>query len=114
MPRLKLRDGYTLPFTTEPVEGVVVSGSYRPALPETLGNYFFNRDRAIRGDIQIEEDQKIIAAHLVEWDVTDEKDNATKPTLENVKRITSLGVVNQLVRAVTTWKPAQEEAAKNS
>ena len=43
MPRLKLKDGYTLPFSTEPVEGVVVSGSYRPALPDTLGNYFFNR-----------------------------------------------------------------------
>jgi hypothetical protein len=113
MPRLKLKDGYTLPFSTEPVEGVVVSGSYRPALPDTLGNYFFNRDRAIRGELQIEEDCKLIAGHLVEWDVTDEKDNVTKPTLENVKRISSIGIINQLVRVVTTWKPSIEEAAKN-
>lgn len=123
--RLAIDDGFTLHGTTTDcidrgpslpaLSGLpVVSYRYRPALPEALAEWRYGLRVAASGKAELDATAKLLADHLVSWDVTDGKGAAAAITPENVRRIPE-PVLNQLLEAVTTWAPKQmAEAAGNS
>lgn len=120
MPRLALGDGYTLPFATKDqithpgtgqvlVSGLpVVTGRYRPALPDALAEWRYASERATGGAERVTAAARLVADHLVDWDVTDAGGKAAPVTAETV-RLVPEPILNQLLDVVTTWA-AKEKA----
>lgn len=119
--RLALDDGYTLTATTKatltsPSGAVladnlpVVEFKYRPALPAALAEWRYQFARAGSGKAELDATVKMLAAHLVSWDVTSGGGPAPL-TADALARVPE-PILNQIIDAVTSWKAG--EAAGNS
>jgi hypothetical protein len=126
--RLSLSDGYTLPFSTkaEVADSVtgrvlftglpVVSGHYRPALPEAIADWRFKMARAATGKDEVAASVEHLLAHITEWDVILDNDPTKKAPLDAAfLRIVPEPIFNQLLNAVNTWASRHQAAdEKNS
>ena len=118
MPRLALNDGYTLDAATlaesDGATGLpVVAYRYRPALPDALAEWRFTINRAASGRAEVDATARLLADHLVSWDVR-ASDGADAPiTPETIRRVPE-PILNQFLRRVLEWAgPNQEQAAGN-
>lgn len=122
MPRLALDDGYTLDAVTKEVladpatgrplaQGLpVVTFRYRPALPDALAEWRYALRAAGSGRAEVDATAKLVADHLVTWDVTDARGAAAPITPDAVRRVPD-PILNQLVEAVANWAPRELAAA---
>lgn len=123
MARLFLQDGYTLEGKTLESFGddtglPVVEFAYRPAMPEAIYEYRWEAGRAASGKGQLDAIVKLLADHLVKWDVAFPNGvnvaEAIAPIdAATLKRIPD-PILRQLGNAVLSWAPEKKvEAAKN-
>ena len=112
MPRLVINDGYTLPFSTEPgpTNLPVVSGKYRPALFDAMSAWRYDLRMAATGKAEADATAKFLADHLCEWDVSDPHGKPLPPTAEIIRKVPE-PILEQLIRIVSTWAPAEQEKA---
>ena len=116
---LDIADGYTLDGRTLPdfaeARGLpVVAYRYRPALPEALSAWRYALRVADCGKAELDATAKLVADHLVGWDVT-ASGRSAPVTAENVKKLPE-PILDQVVKAIITW-PAlseREDHAGNS
>lgn len=120
--RLALSDGYTVPFSTsesvtDPVTGRIVvdglplvSGQYRPALPEAIAEWRWKLARATSGREETAATFEHLLAHLTEWDVTLDDGARRAPLSAEFLRLVPDPVLGQLVTRVNTWAPKQRVA----
>lgn len=118
--RLSLSDGYTLPFATEAqvvdsitkrilIDGLpVVSGQYRPALPDAIADWRFALRRAATGKDEVTASVDHLAAHIVAWDV--DADGRAAPINADFMRLIPEPILNQLVDKINTWAAKQKAA----
>src|SRR5882724_9068530 len=116
--RLAINDGYTLTASTLPdyTDGnrtwsdlPTVEFIYRPALPEAIYEWQHDDLRAANGKAALDAAAKLIAAHVVKWDVVDGGGNVVYPNAANVKLL-PMPILQQILRTVTTWAPKSEDA----
>lgn len=124
--RLSLDDGYTLeaatkdsltsPVTGQPVvTGLpVVNFRYRPALPDALTEWRYAMRTAASGKAELDATAKLLADHIVSWDVVRGKGEVVPVTVDAVRKVPD-PILSQLLEAVTTWAPQKMgEALGNS
>jgi len=123
--RLVIDDGYTLEGTTEEIvlnkatgeplfEGLpVINFRYRPALPDALAEWRYSRARATSGKAEVEATAKLIADHLVSWDVVDGKGSTAPLSVEFIRKVPE-PILDQMIETIATWAPKAETAAGNS
>lgn len=116
--RLSLDDGYTLQgnasYLPEPSAAlVIVNFRYRPALPEALYEWDYQLTMAKSGSEQLAATVKLLADHVVSWDV--EIGGASAPvSADNLKRV-PLPILQEMVRKIREWAPKEMgDAEKNS
>ena len=118
MPRLAIDDGYTLEAATKPDFGgmsnlPVVTYRYRPALPDALGEWRYAARLAASGKAEVDATAKLVADHLVSWDVTDAAGKPAPITPDTVRKVPE-PILHQLVDTVASWAgPEQDAAAGN-
>ncbi|MHB1426567.1 MAG: hypothetical protein ACYC3I_25685, partial [Gemmataceae bacterium] len=59
---------------------------YRPALPEEVMEFQFQRDQA-KGRDKMKPTVEFLRKHLVSWDVRDDNGETTAATAENLRRL---------------------------
>jgi hypothetical protein len=116
--RLALNDGYTLEAATLPefsgIEGLpVIAFRYRPALPEALAEWRYQVRTATSGKAEVEATAKLVADHLVSWDVVDARGTVLEPTIASIKRVPE-PILDQLVKAIVSWAPKMADSVGNS
>ena len=116
--RLSLDDGYTLDGKTlAEYAGVknlpIVTFRYRPALPEAIAVRSYEYRMASSGKAELDSTAKLVAAHLVSWDVTDAAGKDAAITVENIRKVPD-PILGQLVDAIVTWAAKADIAAGNS
>ena len=116
--RLALNDGYTLEAATFPefsgVAGLpVITFRYRPALPEALAEWRYQVRTATSGKVEVEATAKLVADHLVSWDVVDARGAVVEPTIASIKRVPE-PILDQLLKAIVSWAPKMAETLGNS
>jgi hypothetical protein len=116
--RLAINDGYTLEAATlsefSDVAGLpVINFRYRPALPEALAEWRYQVRVAGSGKAEVEATAKLIADHLVSWDVVDARGAVVEPTSANIKRVPE-PILDQLVKAIVSWAPKMADSVGNS
>ena len=122
MARLVINDGYTLEgvttdTVTNPVTGAalasglpVVAFRYRPALPDALAEWRYAMRTAGSGKAELDATAKLLAEHLVSWDVTDARGAEVPVTAAGVRKVPE-AILNQMLDAVTTWAPEKAAGA---
>ncbi|MDB5312656.1 MAG: hypothetical protein JWO38_6858 [Gemmataceae bacterium] len=119
MARLSLNDGYTLDAATLPEFGgargfPVVTYRYRPALPDALAEWRYASRMAGSGKAEVDATAKLVAGHLVSWDVEVAPGTTAPITPETVRKVPE-PILNQILERVVSWAgPEQEKAAGNS
>jgi hypothetical protein len=123
--RLAIDDGFTLEAATKDTltgpsgqtlaKGLpVVNYRYRPALPEALAEWRYAMRAATSGKAELDAIAKLLADHLVSWDVIDGKGVALPIAAESVRKVPE-PILNQLLDTVTTWAPkSMADALGNS
>ena len=118
MLRLMINDGYTLEAATVPdcdgyTDLPVVHYRYRPAMPDALAEWRFALNRAATGRAEVDATSKLLATHLVSWDVQAADGSGVPITVDMIRRVPE-PILNQLLRRVLSWAgPEQEKAVGN-
>lgn len=120
---LDLSDGYTLPGATESrfidaagrllAEGLpVVKYRYRPASPDAKARWRYQLRVATSGEEEVTATAKLVADHLVEWDVV--IDGKPAPTDALHARKVPEEIREQIVAKILSWSPKDAaDAGKN-
>lgn len=120
--RLFLDDGYSLTAKTEEtvrdlLGNVIASGlpvvefTYRPALPEALAEWRHSLRMAKDGAGEFRATANFVAGHLCSWNVVLKGGAAAPIDADTIGKVPE-PILDQIVQAVATWKPGQDE--KNS
>jgi hypothetical protein len=105
---LLINDGFTWEDTV-PARGRFpsVTFRYRPALPEDVFDYLHAPKPTGKDVLRVA--ARLLAKHLVSWDVTDDKGDAV-PVSEDVLRRVPHPVLVKMVDVVTGYGPDAEAA----
>lgn len=107
MPCVFIDDGFTLDGCLEPRHGFPsVRFTYRLAHPEKVYSYL--REPRSTGRQFMEAASKMLAEHLVSWDITDRAGNAV-PISETTLRRIAHPVLEQMLDTVTGYGPEVRE-----
>lgn len=108
MPAQLIFDGYTWDHVIPARRGwPAVTFRYRPALPEAVYDYL--AAPSLTGKQRLDAAVKLLAAHVVSWDLTDAKGESTPVTPENLRRV-PYPVIQGFLDAVTSYGPEQQAA----
>lgn len=118
MPALRIDDGYTLDFATEPdvkdaagyelyIGLPVITGTYRPPSFKRLTKFRFDHGRANTGDEQARLTCDFIAERLASWDVTygDKPAPLDKTLAEFLADKVGEPFISQLLAITARWGP---------